>query len=200
MRPHRRPEPCREPRIVLERSKLGREEVRRPVVFADQKRRRLRRQCTRQRRLSCADLAANEREHWCRHGSLLSNELRITPALYAFVPRCKGPQNPFPGLLYSTRQPKPVRDAMTDWNLPWEGGCMCGRIRFRITAAPLLTMACHCTGCQKLSASAFSLSIAVPSEGFTLTQGEPELGGMHSEHKQFYCPHCKNWVLTRPHG
>ncbi|TMJ34620.1 MAG: aldehyde-activating protein, partial [Alphaproteobacteria bacterium] len=54
---------------------------------------------------------------------------------------------------------------MSEWKLPWEGGCLCGRIRFRITAPPLLTMACHCSGCQKLSASAYSLTIAVPSQG-----------------------------------
>jgi hypothetical protein len=57
---------------------------------------------------------------------------------------------------------------MSDWKLPWEGGCLCGEIRFRVSAPPLLTMACHCRGCQKLSASAYSLTIAVPSEGFAV--------------------------------
>jgi hypothetical protein len=89
---------------------------------------------------------------------------------------------------------------MDDWNLPWEGGCLCGGIRFRVSAAPLLTMACHCTGCQKLSASAYSLTVAVPSGGFSVTQGEPVIGGMHGPHRQYYCPHCRNWMFTRPHG
>lgn len=89
---------------------------------------------------------------------------------------------------------------MSDWKLPWDGGCMCGGIRFRVSAPPLMTMACHCTGCQKLTASAYSLSVAVPSDGFALTKGEPALGGMHGPHRQFYCPHCKNWVFTRPQG
>jgi hypothetical protein len=35
---------------------------------------------------------------------------------------------------------------MSDWKLPWEGGCLCGEIRFRVGAPPLLTMACHCRG------------------------------------------------------
>jgi len=89
---------------------------------------------------------------------------------------------------------------MNEWKLPWYGACMCGGVRFKVSAPPLLTMACHCTGCQKLSASAYSLTIAVPSAGFSLTQGEPVLGGMHGPHGQFYCPHCKNWMFTRPHG
>src|SRR5215216_3410770 len=89
---------------------------------------------------------------------------------------------------------------MKDWQLPWHGGCLCGGIRFCVSAPPLLTMACHCTGCQKLSASAYSLTIAVPSEGFAVTRGEPVAGGLHSSHKQLYCPHCKNWMFTHPHG
>lgn len=89
---------------------------------------------------------------------------------------------------------------MSDWKLPWDGKCMCGQIRFRISAPPLLAMACHCTGCQRLSASAYSLTMAVPSEGFTITQGEPAIGGLHGPHQQLYCPHCKNWMFTKAHG
>jgi hypothetical protein len=61
-------------------------------------------------------------------------------------------------------------------------------------------MACHCAGCQKLSASAYSLTIAVPSDGFSVTQGDPVIGGKHGPQRQFYCPHCKNWMFTRPQG
>src|SRR5260370_5950639 len=89
---------------------------------------------------------------------------------------------------------------MSDWRLPWEGGCMCGEIRFPVRARPLLTMACHCTGCQKLSASAYSLTIAVPSEGFAITRGEPVVGGMHGPHRQLFCSRCKNWMFTHPQG
>jgi len=53
--------------------------------------------------------------------------------------------------------------------LPREGGCRCGRVRVKVTAAPLITMACHCTGCQRMSASAFSLSAAIPTPGFEVT-------------------------------
>jgi hypothetical protein len=89
---------------------------------------------------------------------------------------------------------------MNDWKLPWDGGCLCGGIRFRVSAPPILTMACHCTGCQKLSASAFSLTIVVPSAGFEIVKGEPVVGGMHGIHRQLYCPHCKNWMFTHPQG
>lgn len=93
-----------------------------------------------------------------------------------------------------------MSDVSTEWKLPWDGGCMCGGVRFRVTESPLLTMACHCTGCQKLTASAYSLSIVVPSSGFTVMRGEPVIGGMHGPHRQLYCSHCKNWVFTQPQG
>jgi hypothetical protein len=84
-----------------------------------------------------------------------------------------------------------------DWQLPWQGGCLCGGIRFRIDAAPLLTIACHCNWCQKRSASAFSLILCVPQTGFTITQGEPEPGWAHGDHPHSFCPRCKNWLFLR---
>jgi hypothetical protein len=88
---------------------------------------------------------------------------------------------------------------MDGWKLPWEGGCRCGETRFRLDKPPLLTMACHCAGCQKMSASAFSLSIAVPADGFELIGGEAVLGGL-SRDMHFFCPRCMSWMFTRPIG
>jgi hypothetical protein len=89
---------------------------------------------------------------------------------------------------------------MSDWNLPWEGGCRCGRVRIRVAAPPILTMACHCNGCQRMSSSAFSLSAAIPSEGFLIIQGEPVIGGLHGATRHYFCPHCMSWMFTRPEG
>ena len=89
---------------------------------------------------------------------------------------------------------------MRDWKLPWEGGCMCGAVRFKVSVPPLATIACHCTGCQKLTASAFSLGVAFPDGALQVTQGALVRGGLHGAHEQLYCGHCKNWVATRPAG
>ena len=69
-----------------------------------------------------------------------------------------------------------------------------------MSAPPLLTAACHCTGCQRMSASAFSLSIGISSEGFDVTQGEPVIGGLHGPTRHFFCPRCMSWMFTRPEG
>jgi hypothetical protein len=87
-----------------------------------------------------------------------------------------------------------------NWDLPWEGGCRCGAVRFRVTAPPLITMACHCTGCQRMTASAYSLSAAIPSEGFAIIRGEPVIGGMRGATHHFFCPDCMSWMFTRPEG
>ncbi len=89
---------------------------------------------------------------------------------------------------------------MSQPTLPWMGGCRCGQVRVKVSAPPLMTMACHCTGCQKMSASAYSLSAAIPSEGFEVTQGEPVIGGLHGASRHYFCPHCMSWMFTRPEG
>lgn len=89
---------------------------------------------------------------------------------------------------------------MSDQDPVRTGGCRCGQVRFRVGAPPLITMACHCTGCQRMTASAFSLSALYPSSGFEVTQGEPVIGGLHGATRHFFCPHCMSWLFTRPEG
>jgi hypothetical protein len=85
--------------------------------------------------------------------------------------------------------------------LPLDGSCRCGEIRLRISAAPLVTMACHCKGCQKMSASAFSCSAAIPADGFEVTAGEPVIGGTHGDDiHHYHCPRCKSWLYTKVAG
>lgn len=84
--------------------------------------------------------------------------------------------------------------------LPAEGGCRCGRLRFRISAPPLLTTACHCRGCQRMTGSAYALSAAIPAEGFAVIQGEPVVGGLGEPPMHFFCGQCMSWVFTRPPG
>lgn len=51
-----------------------------------------------------------------------------------------------------------------------------------------------------MSASAFSLSAAFPSDAFTVTEGEPVLGGLHGSTRHFFCEYCMSWLFTRPEG
>lgn len=89
-----------------------------------------------------------------------------------------------------------------EWKLPWAAHCRCGAVAIQITAPPLVTMACHCTGCQRMSASAYSLSLAIPTPGFAVTAGKPVRGGtqLPGAPEHYHCPHCKSWLFTKLPG
>ena len=81
-----------------------------------------------------------------------------------------------------------------------QGRCRCGQVRIRLRARPLITMACHCTGCQRMTAGAFSLSALYPISGFEVTEGKPVIGGLHGAARHFFCPYCMSWLFTLPEG
>ena len=81
--------------------------------------------------------------------------------------------------------------------LPVEGGCRCGQVRFRVSAPPLVTAACHCTGCQRMSSSAYSLTATVPTDAFAVLQGEPVIGGLHGKTRHYFCGYCMSWMFTQ---
>lgn len=84
--------------------------------------------------------------------------------------------------------------------LPLDGSCLCGSVRVRVTALPLLTLACHCRDCQKLSASAYSLAAMFPAEGVSIT-GELAIGGLRTKQREHnFCPKCLNLIFTRIKG
>ena len=51
-----------------------------------------------------------------------------------------------------------------------------------------------------MSSSAFSLSAAIPADGFEVTQGEPVIGGLHGASRHYFCGYCMSWMFTRPEG
>ena len=87
--------------------------------------------------------------------------------------------------------------------LPLDGGCRCGRIRYCVTRPPAFIFACHCTDCQQLTSSAFSMGMAVPDAGFELLEGGDALhcwtktGSSGKESQQYTCPTCAGWTHTR---
>ena len=76
-----------------------------------------------------------------------------------------------------------------------EGGCRCGRVRYRLTIPRLpKAYACHCRDCQTWSGSAFSLNFVLPEDQLVVT-GEPaifELPSADGERvsRQRACPVC----------
>jgi hypothetical protein len=83
--------------------------------------------------------------------------------------------------------------------LPASGSCQCGNVNYEVTSEPLVTVACHCRDCQKLSTSAFSVSMILNRSGFKILSGElkswerpTEAGGVAV---CWFCPDCGNRIF-----
>jgi hypothetical protein len=48
------------------------------------------------------------------------------------------------------------------------GGCLCGAIRYRATAAPIVTRVCWCRLCQYLGAGSGTVNACFPTEAVTI--------------------------------
>ncbi|MEP5154507.1 GFA family protein [Planktotalea sp.] len=82
----------------------------------------------------------------------------------------------------------------------YKGACLCGAVQVRLTSTPLLTLACHCDGCQKFSAGAFTLTAMFPKQNFSCS-GAVEIGGLRSEGRaHFFCAACKVFVYSELSG
>ena len=90
---------------------------------------------------------------------------------------------------------------------PFEGGCACGRIRYRCDAEPIYHLICHCRDCQRASGSAFASVVFVPTDGFTLSGDAPRYHTVRSDTgnpmQRGFCGECGSPLLIkkpeRPH-
>ena len=55
---------------------------------------------------------------------------------------------------------------------PYEGGCLCGAVRYRLNARPQTVNACHCDACKKMSGGTNLLIVTAPREAFEHLSGE----------------------------
>ena len=76
-----------------------------------------------------------------------------------------------------------------------EGGCSCGRVRYRLTAAPMFVQACHCTWCQRQSGGAFAVNAMIETDRVELLEGETEAAPVPTPSGKgqtiLRCPSCR---------
>jgi hypothetical protein len=82
---------------------------------------------------------------------------------------------------------------------PLQGGCLCGAVRYEITAPFLSAGYCHCTRCQRRTGTGSSANGRVPQSGFSLLQGadrlkaySPPEGGA----RKLFCTECGSAVFS----
>ena len=74
--------------------------------------------------------------------------------------------------------------------IPLTGGCACGKARFRLESAPIITHCCHCRDCQKQSGSAFSTNLMIETDRLAVLQGEPRPFQAPDGQREVQCPDC----------
>ncbi len=87
------------------------------------------------------------------------------------------------------------------------GGCLCGAIRYEVSAAPIMMASCHCRDCQKATGAAYFPALAVPSAALRV-QGEPRTFAVEADSgnqvTRAFCGLCGStlwgWSSANPDG
>ena len=83
-----------------------------------------------------------------------------------------------------------------------DGGCHCGRIRYRAEIDPDKVEICHCTDCQTLSGSAYRTVVVADADSFQLQSGTPKLYAKTADdgstRLQAFCPDCGSPLYSVP--
>ena len=81
----------------------------------------------------------------------------------------------------------------------YQGGCLCGAVRFEIHGGIRHIVKCHCSRCRKAQGSAFATNGIVESRAFVLPSGEDKLTGYESSPGQvkYFCRICGSPIVSR---
>jgi hypothetical protein len=93
---------------------------------------------------------------------------------------------------------------MTKDDRPFEGGCTCREVRYRMTTRPMFVHCCHCRWCQRETGASFALNAMIESERVELLKGEVEVVNTPSNsgkgQKISRCPKCRIAVWSNYAG
>ena len=78
------------------------------------------------------------------------------------------------------------------------GGCLCGAIRYEITAAPNKVGTCHCRRCQRWSGSVLTSWADFGKDGFRCTEGEITYYRSSDFTERGFCAVCGSSLVQRP--
>lgn len=70
------------------------------------------------------------------------------------------------------------------------GGCLCGAVRYRLTAEPKVSVNCHCSMCRRHSGAAFLTYIAIDRSAFLIERGELVGYRSSSDAVRSHCGSC----------
>ena len=82
---------------------------------------------------------------------------------------------------------------------PYEGGCVCGAVRYHVRGKPAVTSACHCRYCQRRTGSAFATLAYFDEANVRIVKGEVTEYEHRSDEsgrrlRTQFCPRCGTTV------
>jgi hypothetical protein len=81
--------------------------------------------------------------------------------------------------------------------LPLEGGCLCGAVRYRISAEPRSAYYGHCRMCRRAAGAPVVARLTVANAGFAWIEGEPAVYRSSAEAERLFCPACGTQLALR---
>jgi hypothetical protein len=72
----------------------------------------------------------------------------------------------------------------------YEGGCMCGAVRYRFQMRPLAVSHCPCAMCRRATGAPFITWMTITPETFRWTKGEPAEFRSTAEVRRGFCGNC----------
>ena len=71
-----------------------------------------------------------------------------------------------------------------------DGGCSCGRVRYRVSGRPRASAICHCASCRRASGAQSVAWLTFPLEVFSLVSGDPAEYRSSAEVSRTFCGGC----------
>ena len=72
------------------------------------------------------------------------------------------------------------------------GGCLCGKVRYRVSSDHTQVFLCYCRQCQQAQGAAFVASVPVPAADFQLISGAETLRAFRATaaKARYFCGEC----------
>jgi hypothetical protein len=82
----------------------------------------------------------------------------------------------------------------------FEGGCLCGAVRYRAASAPVRGVMCHCSMCRRHSGAPALAFIHFPARSFTWTKGRPNRYRSSKIAERGFCASCGSILVMYEEG
>ena len=80
---------------------------------------------------------------------------------------------------------------------PVTGGCLCGAVRYEISAPAIDVAYCHCRMCQRFTGGLVSAGAFFPAEAVRFTRGEPKYYRSSPIAERGFCADCGSGMLYK---